>query len=221
MKLKNFLILVLAVTFLGNGCAKISNQDGTINKTVKTSIPSGKLDPQQLEYTMADRQTWYYALGWTKNCEEDFNASVNEDGGLAFYPLGNEHYLLRVNCYLAAYQKGMVFYDVSTANHQISAKPLDLKTYNPQTKQLESLIDPETNEISGYDLFDEKNKKLSVHYKMRGVGDCGSSHEYMFDSDELVLVRLVAQSCEDADEWHLKNPNADTMPEWPVIYEKK
>ncbi len=245
MKLHNFLILAVALAILGNGCINYSSKTTEVNdpgfdtaametendrdpygKAEKAFNdldvePSGKLDPNQSEYSMADRLSWYEKLQWSKECEADYRLSSDKEaGGLAFYKINDQTYLLRANCYLAAYQKGMIFMLVSVNGKNISGGQLEEQIYDPQTKTVK--INTENDgQFLGFDSFDTKNKTLTIYTKGRGIGDCGSRDTYRLKNTDLELIKTVAMSCEDADAFHLKNPNAEEMPTWPVIYEKK
>lgn len=245
MKLKNFLILILTIAFLGNGCSKFTNNNNPVkdpgfdSSAMETNNerdpigkaekafndldvePSGVLNPNQDKYSMADRLTWYQKLNWSKECEADFRlSSDSETGGLAFYKINDQTYLFRADCYLAAYQKGMIFMLVTVDGTHISGGQLEEQVYDPQTKTVR--INTENDgQFLGFDSFDAKNKTVTVYTKGRGVGDCGSRRTYRLKNTDLELIKELAMSCEDADEFHLKNPDANEIPAWPVIYEKK
>lgn len=245
MKLTNLLIAVSALAILGNGCLNYSpkttevNDPGFDTATMEAEInhdpygkaekafndldvePSGILNPNQSGYSMADRLTWYEKLQWSKECESDFRlASDHEQGGLAFYKISDKQYLTRVDCYLAAYQKGMIFMLVTIDGQNISGGQLEKQIYNSETKTV-AISTENDGQFLGLDSFDVTTKLLTIYTKARGVGDCGSRTTYAVQSDALVLIKEEYQSCEDADEFHLKNPDAEEMPEWPIIYEKK
>lgn len=237
MNLKKITLFISALALLGNGCTKISNPtveindletdyttgtdyalqanrdpygkaETAFNEVAKTIKPSGKLDPTQKEFSMNDRLTWYEKVQWPKDCEAEYRLSNDrEDGGLAFYKVGEKEYVMRVDCYLAAYQKNMLFANVTVDDKNISGKIL--------------LNNENYGQYSGFDSFDPANQTLTIYYKARGVGDCGSRDTFSLANGDLELIKTAAFSCEESDAYYLKNPNAETMPEWPVVYEKK
>lgn len=217
MKLQNTLIS-LSLLCLGAGCTNTQPISQTITKT--DSIFSAE------SFTREDRAELYESLKWSPDCEEEFaEYSQISDGGLAFYPIDSETYLLRATCDVYAYQSTMIFALVKPATtwSQVTGSLQTLYDFNPETKSLEPIYVADTKNpiVLGFDSFDPETKKLTIFTKDRGVGDCGSRTTYAVQSDALVLIKEEYQSCEDADEFHLKNPNAEEMPEWPVIYEKK
>lgn len=242
MKHKHWFFVAAALVFLGNGCetpppqtttvvndspVEVENDDpygkaeAAFDEVAETIEPSGQLDFSQQTYSIEDRLSWYEKLNWPKACEAEYRLSSNrEDGGLAFYKISDQTYVMRVDCYLAAYQKGMVFMLVNTDGKNISGAQLEEQVYNPTTKTVMVNTDNE-GQFLGFDSFDVKTKTLSIFTKSRGVGDCGSRNTYRLKNTDLELIKVASLSCEAADEFHLKNPEAEEMPAWPVIYEKK
>lgn len=242
MQNKHWSVLVLTLAFLGAGCTtspqnlkntKVNDEsvvedlesydkaEVAFDEVAETIEPSGNLNPTQKSYSIEDRLTWYQTLNWSKECEADYRLSSDkEDGGLAFYKIIDQTYVLRADCYVAAYQKGMIFMLVSVNGEKISGGQLEEQVYDPQTKTVK--INTENDgQFLGLDSFDVKNKTLTIYTKGRGVGDCGSRSTYRLKNTDLELIKVAAMSCEAADEFHLKNPDAEEMPIWPVIYEKK
>ncbi len=245
MKLTNLLIAASALAILGNGCVNYSTKTTEVNdpgfdtvamETENDRDPYGKaekafndldvessgiLNPNQSEYSMADRLAWYEKLQWSKECESDFRlASDQEQGGLAFYAVQDTQYLVRIDCYLAAYQKGMIFMLVTVDGQNISGGQLEKQMYNPETKTV-AVSAENDDQFLGLDSFDITTKLLTIYSKGRGIGDCGSRDTYRLKNTDLELIKVAAMSCENADEFHLKNPDAEEMPPWPIIYEKK
>lgn len=242
MQNKHWSVLVLTLAFLGAGCTmppqntqdtKVNNgsileeqvsreeADAAFDEVAETIKPSENLSPVQESYSIEDRLAWYEKLNWSKECEADFRLSSDkEDGGLAFYKITDQTYVLRADCYAGAYQKSMIFALATVDGEKISGGQLEEQVYDPQTKTVK--VNTENDgQFSGLDSFDAKNKTLTIYAKDRGVGDCGSRSTYRLKNYDLELIKVATMSCEAADEFHLKNPDAEDMPAWPVIYEKK
>lgn len=230
MKFNRFLFLPLSIALLGFGCAneygtKESSQPPVESSTTTLEIKNGsseKLDPTQSEYTIVDRSNWYQTLHWPESCEDDFRSSYDpETGDLAFYPITDNQYLLRVTCSISAYQESMVFIRVRNNNSVFSGEIVDLKTYDPIKKQLIDFDNEGTHQVAGFEKFNNTNKTLKLYTKARGLGDCGSYHDYQITATDTILIKMTAQDCEVADAWHLKHPDDINLPPWPTIYEKK
>lgn len=184
--------------------------------------PSGVLNLNQGEYSMADRLSWYETLQWPRDCEADYRlTSDQERGDLAFYKITDNQYLLRITCYLGAYQQGMLFMRVYDDRSDFFGTIIDLKTYDPIKKRLVYFDNDGTHQVLGFEKFDDTNKTLNLYTKSRGIGDCGSYHNYQITATDATLIKMTAQDCEVADAWHLEHPDDINMPPWPVIYEKK
>ncbi len=228
MKLKNFLIVVSAITLLGNGCANSPSPVPVNEKLPQESSfeeGSNKLNFYQESYSKEDRAKWR-SLGWPEACEQEFQEfGMTDDGGLRVYPLGNEQYILSITCNTYVYQSSLVFMLLQTNSHlgSVTSTEQTLDFYNIATKKLEPIRDEETGApvVLGFDFFDSKNKTLSIYTKHRGLGDCGTNGTYMIINNKITLIKYEAQSCENADEFYLKTPTAESIPAWPVIYEKK
>ncbi len=222
------IFLLLSTVLLLTGCGHFTQtslqEQDSVRDPEEDVVASGVLDPNQTTYSLADRASWYEKLNWPKSCEEDFSFSntgdLTDPAGIAFYNTDSDEYLLRVDCSLGAYQKSMVFMLVNINGKNISGGQLEQQVYNPETKTVE-ISDAEDGQFIGFDSFDSKTKLLTIYTKDRGVGDCGSHSTYRLKNTDLELIKEAYLSCEDADAFHLKNPNTETMPEWPVIFEKK
>lgn len=235
MKFTKFLFAGSVLLLVGGGCTR-SWSYSRVERNVTTDIPAeyptfktdlapnASLSLHQTSYSAEDRQVWYEALKWPASCEtEEYNRPA--DGGLRFYEISADQYLLSVTCNVYAYQATMAFMvlDLDRAAGLVTGTLQTLDTYNPTTKKLEPIIDEDYQApvVLGFDYFDEATKTLRVFTKSRGVGDCGSAATYKVVLGKLTLIKYEAQSCEAADEFRLKNPEAEEMPVWPVLYERK
>lgn len=132
---------------------------------------------------------------------------------------------MRVICGAYAYQNTMLFYHVTmSASETPVTRLLSVPTYDVEQKKITTRTyeyeDDIEGSVLGLDSFDNENKTITIFTKDRGVGDCGTRETFSMGK-ELTLTKVLYQSCEEADAWHLKNPEAESIPEWPVVYEKK
>lgn len=225
MKLKNLIIVITALAFLGNGCIRpIDTNKKTTEQTASREESFNKLNFYQESYSKEDREKWR-SLGWPEACEREFQEfGMTDDGGLRVYPLENERYILSVTCNTYAYQSSLIFMllHVNPQEGGVTGTTQTLDYFNPITKKLAPIQDEETGApvVLGFDHFDVKTKTLTIFTKSRGVGDCGSRGTYQVIDNKITLVKYEAQSCEDADKKALENPNGE-LTDWPVIYERK
>jgi uncharacterized protein DUF1176 len=96
------------------------------------------------------------------------------------YVLGDGQELQEILCWRAAYQYAGIFFVYSEA----SPDQARLLTFRfPQVRGVESRSSVTSPE------YDEKTKLLTSIHKGRGVGDCGSSGEWMWNGHDFLLQR--------------------------------
>lgn len=179
----------------------------------------------ELEFTNKDREEWRKIAKWPEQCEEDFAIGSDEGmGGLALFTYAPNESILRVTCGVYAYQLNMLFFHVTAKGAEKIIRPLSLSTYDIEHKKVVAreyeYEDDIAGSVLGFDTFNPKEKNLTIFLKDRGLGDCGTRETFAV-GPELTLQKVEYMSCEDADEFHLQNPDATEMAPWPVVYEQK
>jgi hypothetical protein len=167
-----------------------------------SSVSGQTLKPPPMKrVNRAQRAEWLNIINWPTDCEEAFQntyaSEANNYGGLRFYQLRKQTYLVEIVCYRGAYQPGSI-----------------LAWYNAQTKKATLLkfkgieSDDEAgkklpySEISGFVTWNRKTHRLEIFSKYRGPGDCGFWGQYKFNDSQPVLIVAREQDC---DETHIRN----------------
>ena len=153
--------------------------------------------PKKQNLTAQERAEWYKVLHWEQQCEEDFREVPREDnfGGVSFWPLAPQKYLVEVNCLQGAYQGSYIYlyYNESAAKPEV--KQLEFKTFeqNEQgkvqtttTRELSQAFS-EGNAEPGH--FNPQTQNLTVETKYRGLGDCGHLAVYHINNDGTVVLQ--------------------------------
>lgn len=177
------------------------------------------------DFSAEDRAQWRELAKWPDQCEEEFAFGADDGvGGLALFSYEPNEAILRVTCGVYAYQTNMLFFRVTTNGQEKNVRPVSLSTYDLEQKKVVPRAyeyeDDIPGTVLGFDTFNPQEKTLTIFAKDRGVGDCGTRETFAVDP-ELKLQKVEYMSCEAADEFHLQNPDAEAMPEWPVVYETK
>jgi hypothetical protein len=144
-----------------------------------TATPAPGASLKKTNLTPADRRVWRKLIKWPDECEEAYEGTMSkETAGLEFYELAGGQYLVEVVCTTGPYQ-GYQFY--SYLDETKSPPSARLLTF--QTFQSEGGGPPkktETREMWGLATFDAGTKRLEIHNRYRGPGDCGSLATYEF-----------------------------------------
>ncbi|HIK11902.1 MAG TPA: DUF1176 domain-containing protein [Oscillatoriaceae cyanobacterium M33_DOE_052] len=123
------------------------------------------------------------------------NSSLNEDyfkTGSEVYQIDGQKYLVKVGCFLAAYQPSVEFwlYQKTNTASGVDVQPLNLVEYRQEEGQTTK---NEVHNIGGLATYDEGQRRLTVFTKFRGIGDCGTFSEYQFDGNKFDLVSYRAK----------------------------
>jgi len=103
--------------------------------------------------------------------------------------LGGGLKLIELSCWSAAYNFGSIFFAADPADLS-KARLLQFRTVGPK-RQVE-----ETYQIAN-PAYDEKTKMLESFNKGRGVGDCGTAGEWLWNGKEFVLARYwIKNDCD-------------------------
>lgn len=157
----------------------------------------------------ADRAAWRKVLGWSNECEQEFQAGPGGQPGLQFYKLGGETRLAEVACASGAYQGSQQYYLFSESDRSQPVKQLQLPTYEATGADGKHLVGKEETEITGLPEFNNSAKTLTILDRYRGIGDCGSYATYVFDGDRVLLKEFRAkldcdgQGAEHPEQWSL------------------
>ena len=151
-------------------------------------------------------------LKWSDGCEKSFQHTYNypgapDWGGLGFFRLGRQEYLVKVACWSGAYQPGFLFMYYDERNPS-SVRPLKLKGYESEDDDGKSLA---YSLIDGLDTFHEKNKVLEIFSKYRGPGDCGRFVRYKFVGARPVVLEARERDCDE----RIRRPSDPRS--WPRI----
>jgi hypothetical protein len=146
-----------------------------------------------------DRAHWFRLLKWPKDCEAAFQRtngaqSPNDYGGLEFYRLAREAYMVRVLCYRGAYQPGsiLLYFDRGNAS---ATRLLKLQGFKSKDDHGEDLP---YSKIDGLVTFDKTRKILEVFSKYRGLGDCGLFVRYRFYKGQPFVTEARERECDDS-----------------------
>lgn len=178
-----------------------------------TNAQRASLPPTQGKLAKADRKAWREVVGWSDDCEDAFEATAGgagDDAGLEFFELGEGRRLVKVLCAGGAYQPSQVFAVVDEGGAKPPAKVLTFDIYeSPDDNELEKTS---AQEVWGLADFDARTKRLRVHNRFRGPGDCGTLATYAFDGAAPALKELRAdlrcdgKGAENPEQWEKVSP---------------
>ncbi|MEE3719958.1 DUF1176 domain-containing protein [Tumidithrix elongata RA019] len=139
-------------------------------------------------------------------CDSNFNESdANRHSNI--YNLGQDKYLVMVQCFLAAYQGSyaLVLYNADT-------KEIRLLSLDDFKQEDSRILKTTTTQFAGLPKFNASTGILSNYAKSRGVGDCGTFAKYKFENEQFVLQEYRAKfSCDG---------RAIDPAQYPLIYPK-
>ncbi|MBV8830324.1 MAG: DUF1176 domain-containing protein [Acidobacteriaceae bacterium] len=171
--------------------------------TSRTNEASGWPNPD------ADRAAWRKALGWSDECEQEFQAGPSGQRGVQFYDLGGSRTLAEVACSFGAYQGSEQYYLISGNERSHRVQALQMPTYEATGADGKTLVRKDETEITGLPEFNRSTKTLSILNRYRGPGDCGSYATYAFERDRAVLKEFRAKL--DCDGTGAEHPE-----KWPL-----
>lgn len=155
----------------------------------------------------AQRAQWFKTLKWPATCEERFRhtSAGGAYGGVDFYTLNPNQYLVRVECFGGAYNPGQLFmiYQPSPSH---ASRVVTLRGVGEDAKGEGASI------AMGTALFDVKGKTLQIYRKSRGVGGCGVLVRYGFaaNGDPNVIEARRRDECGNT-------PEAIDPNQWPKV----
>jgi hypothetical protein len=149
--------------------------------------------------TPEDRRAWRKVINWSDECEEAYEGTMGkETAGLNFYELAAGQYLVEVVCTTGAYQ-GYQFYSyLDETQSPPAARPLTFPTFESETEGRPKKA--ERQEMWGMPTFDAGTKRLLIHNRYRGPGDCGSLATYEFQ-DGVPRLKEFREKAECDGNW--------------------
>jgi len=178
--------------------------------TLSSSICVAQVPAKKTNLTTTDREVWRKALRWPDEFEEQWKRSrvdkQSDQGGLVFYSLGQDKYLVMINVAESSYQPGYIFmYYAESSRFPTPARLLKLKTYerDDDDGHVSSRL---VSEIEGLPTFDTAKKQLVVYTMGRGTGDCGSLVRYSISPKRAVPIEARVHACYDDYSLGVSNP---------------
>lgn len=123
-------------------------------------------------------------------CADFYDAAHSQRASEA-YSVGEQKYLVKMSCSLAAYQESFEVLLYAKTAAGVKVTPLSLAEFVP-----EGAGDPTRSEIrtaGGLADYNTEERSLSIVSRSRGLGDCGTLAEYKFEGDQLELVSYRAK----------------------------
>jgi uncharacterized protein DUF1176 len=180
-------------------------------ETVRTSGPDSatqSADPPKNNVTRDGRRVWRKVIRWPDDCEEGFDYPDPKLGGISFYPLGKQRYLVEVVCALGAYQGYQRYYLLDESSSPALAAPLTFTVYEAVGERGDRLERKQSEEVWGTPEFDPKTRRLTVLNRFRAIGDCGTLSTYVLEHDRPRLKELRAKvNCDGR--------GAESPKQWP------
>lgn len=123
-------------------------------------------------------------------CEPTLDPQYSQQSS-EVYPVGEGKYLVKLSCFLAAYQEGFEFWLYEKTAGGVDVQPLTLTRFNAANGGKPN--PDEIRTLGGTTSYDTANKAVTIFTKFRGVGDCGSLARYKFENNSLDLVSYKAK----------------------------
>ncbi len=120
------------------------------------------------------------------NLDREHSATASE-----IYSVGEGKYLVKVSCFLAAYQEAFEFWLYEDTAGKITTKPLTLTKFNSEGRGKPTPNDIRT--LGGRSTYNPQTELLTIWTQFRGLGDCGSRSAYQFTNDTLKLLSYRAK----------------------------
>ncbi len=143
-----------------------------------TATPGPSL--QKTNLTPADRRAWRKIIKWPDECEEAYEKTMSkETPGLEFYELSSGQYLVQIVCTTGAYQGYQFYSHLDETKSPPTARLLTFQTFESEGEGKQPKK-TEMQEMWGMPTFDGRTKRLLIHNRYRGPGDCGALATYEF-----------------------------------------
>lgn len=164
----------------------------------------------------AERARLRAVLGWPEDCEQAFreltapdrNGTGSVGPGVEAHDLGDGRTLYCVLCDQAAYQSVFV-----VMLQETPGGPGTLLRFPLYDRDGARVSRSEDTSLAGLPDFDATKKTLSVLYKARGLGDCGSHVVYAFPRQGApTVLEARAKGCSDRP----TRRDAD-IARWPLV----
>ncbi len=192
------LLLLSSIFFLLSFCAAPS---ADVQPTTVSTTPEAALPP------LGDRAAWYARLQWTQECEQDHRENPPAQGsGLQLYSIGQQQYLVEIECFRAAYQASYNFMLYDLQNLPGRATLIRFPVFDGDRWHLETAI-------AGLPAFNPKTKELAIFSKARGMGDCGQLLRYRFPAGAPELMEVRARNCSP----DLPTDKVPPPQDWPLV----
>lgn len=166
-------------------------QDG--NRLMRQEmVPVAQASPAATSDDNANILAYFYANKDSLNlCASSLNEEYSRTAS-EVYQIDGQKYLVKVGCFLAAYQPSIEFwlYQKTNTASGVDVKPLNLVEYREEDGKTTR---NEVHNIGGLATYDEGQRQLTVFTKFRGIGDCGTFSEYRFDGNKFELVNYRAK----------------------------
>lgn len=153
--------------------------------------------PKQQNMTAQQRAQWFNVLHWDDSCESDFREAQRDDnfGGLSFWPLAPQKYLIEAQCMQGPYQASYIYlyYDESAKKptaRQLSFQTLEKVDGKIQESSVPELAQAYSETDKEYSHFNTQTKELTVVTKYRGLNDCGHFAVYKINEDGTVQLKI-------------------------------
>ncbi len=155
----------------------------TTPSTQATAAPPTAAAPaeslKKTNLTPEDRRAWRKILKWPDECEEAYERTMSkETPGLEFYELAAGQYLVEVVCTTGAYQGYQFYSHLDETKSPPASRLLTFPTFKTEGEGKPEKA--EIQEMWGLGTFDAETKRLQIHNRYRGPGDCGSLATYEF-----------------------------------------
>ena len=138
----------------------------------------------------------------------DFYDETHSQRASETYSVGDQKYLVKISCSLAAYQESFEVFLYAKTAAGIKVVPLSLTEFVRESSG--ELTRSEVKSAGGLAEYNPEERSLSIFSRSRGLGDCGTLAEYKFDGEQLELVSYRAKfECDGK----FVEPS-----EYPVIY---
>jgi hypothetical protein len=181
-------------------------------------------------FSAKDRQKWKSVLHWCDECDkrakpylERFGKGDGENGGMSIYPIGDDQYIVDINCQMSMRQNEHIYYKVTEHTDTIESRLLILEQFyhaeygddevkgvkNPKgefVRSFDSVAYGFTNRFKD-NKFRNNKKLLIIEVEYRGMGGCG-----------LYTVYDVSGDCPKVVEFRAK---VKCTPETPLPYNYK
>jgi hypothetical protein len=192
-------------------------------------------DPSHPHLTAKDRALWKSVLGWCNECEERatpyIKAYDERYGGILIYPIGENQYIVDINCYMTMRQNEHIFYKITEHNDTIESRLVILEQFyhaDHGDDRVQNVSNPKgefvrftDSMIYGITLIPDKHAKvIMMKNEYSGMGNCGlyTVYDVSGDCPKVIEFRANLSCTADApaeDKWKLYPP--DQRAKWRTI----